>query len=47
MRKDKVKKIKREKIECQFNKDGICEALCCYDTRDCVAKDKNNQPKYK
>jgi hypothetical protein len=31
---------------CEFNKEGFCTALGCYDNCNCGAKDENGYPKY-
>jgi hypothetical protein len=32
--------------DCEYNKDGVCTALACYNVRLCTAKDENGHPQY-
>ena len=31
---------------CIFDKNGFCNALCCYSDQICGARDENGNPKY-
>ncbi len=41
-----MRTLKMEKLECRFNRDGYCYALCCFSKEQCGARDEDGNPRY-